>query len=511
MNFRGENGKIGLSFGPAKASMPHCMNIRKFATILVLVVSSFAATNVAPTKAELEAMYNRAFREFSAANYDQALKELDAIDARQPDLAESQNLRGVILMRQAQYDQAEGALQKALATDPKFWNARFNLAEIPFLRKDWAEARKRFEGLLQGNAAELQGDAAQLIQYKILLTYLLEGKENMVDSILAKFELTPDTPAVTYSNAAVAFQHKKENEAKDLIAGAEKKFSPQLNKLFAESFYEIGWMQKPAGQTRVALEITTAAEKAQKAKAIAAEKVDQAEQAFQQRDYTAAKRLIDEADAADPNQPATLNLKGERLLAQKDFDGAENAFKQAAKIDPKFREAQYNLAQIPFKKKEYTKARERFEALFSATPAAGGDNNQASQIIKFKIYRRLLLEGKDSRGQKMMEQFQFTGDTPALYYAQAAWEFKHNNAAKAKDWIDSARKIYSPALNLVFADSFYDVGWLQQPQNVASTPVTPSKEVAKTETAAPSIEPSPIPEPALALNKALKAPEISLQ
>ncbi len=485
------------------------MNIRKFATISVLVISSFAATNVAPTKAELEAMYNKAFREFSAANYDQALKELDAIDARQPDLAESQNLRGVILMRQAQYDQAEAALQKALATDPKFWNARFNLAEIPFLRKDWAEARKRFEGLLQSGTSELQGDAAQLIQYKILLTYLLEGKENMVDSIMAKFELTPDTPAVAYSNAAVAFQHKNEKEAKDLIAGAEKKFSPALNKLFAESLYEVGWMQKPAGQTRVALELTTAAEKAQKAKAIAQEKFEAAEQAFQQRDYTAAKRLIDEADAADPNQPATINLRGEILLAQKDFDGAENAFKQAAKIDPKFREAQYNLAQIPFKKKEYTKARDRFEALFNSTPSPGGDKNQAAQIIKFKIFLTLLLEGKDSRAQKMMEQFQFTGDTPALYYAQAAWEFKHNNSAKANDWIVSAKKIYSPALNMVFADSFYDVGWLQPAQNVAAAPVSPSKEVAKNETAPPSIEPSPIPAPAIALNKQPKAPEIA--
>jgi len=490
--------------------MPLCMNIRKFATITVLVLSSFAATNVAPTKAELESMYDKAFREFSAANYEQALKELDAIDARQPDLAESQNLRAVILMRQAQYDQAEAALQKALATDPKFWNARFNLAEIPFLRKDWAEARKRFEGLLQGGTSELQGDAAQLIQYKILLTYLLEGKENMVDSILAKFELTPETPAVAYSNAAVAFQHKNEKEAKDLIAAAEKKFSPALNKLFAESLYEVGWMQKPAGQTRVALELTTAAEKAAKAKAIASEKFEAAEQAFQQRDYTAAKRLIDEADAADPNQPATINLKGEILLAQKDFDGAENAFKQAAKIDPKFREAQYNLAQIPFKKKDYTKARDRFEALFTSTPAPGGDKNQAAQVIKFKIYLTLLLEGKDSRAQKMMEQFQFTGDTPALYYAQAAWEFKHNNAAKANDWIVSARKIYSPALNMVFADSFYDVGWLQ-PQNVAAAPVTPSKEIAKTETVVPSIEPSPIPAPAIALNKSPKAPEIAPQ
>jgi Flp pilus assembly protein TadD len=483
------------------------MNIRKFATITVLVLSSFAATNVAPTKAELESMYDKAFREFNASNYPQALKELDAIDARQPDLAESHNLRGVILMRQAEYDQAEAALQKALATDPKFWNARFNLAEIPFLKKDWAEARKRFEGLLQGNS-ELQGEAAQLIQYKVLLTYLLEGKENMVDSILAKFELTPDTPAVHYSNAAIALQHKKEQEAKDLLAAAEKKFSPQLNKLFAESLYEVGWLQKPAGQTRVAVELTTAADRAAKAKAIAGEKFEQAEQAFQQRDLTAARRLVDEADAADPNQPATLNLRGEILLAQKDFDGAEGAFKQAAKIDPKFREAQYNLAQIPFKKKEYTKARERFEALFSATPAPGGDKNQAAQVIKFKIFLTLLLEGKDSRAQKMMEQFQFTGDTPALYYAQAAWEFKHSNAQKAQDWITSAKKIYSPALNMVFADSFYDVGWLEQ-KNVAAVPVTPSKEVAKVESTPSTsmIEPSPIPAPATALNKTAKPPE----
>ena len=483
------------------------MNIRKFATITVLVLSSFAATNVAPTKAELESMYDKAFREFNASNYPQALKELDAIDARQPDLAESHNLRGVILMRQAQYDQAEAALQKALATDSKFWNARFNLAEIPFLKKDWAEARKRFEGLLQGNS-ELQGEAAQLIQYKILLTYLLEGKENMVDSMMAKFELTPETPAVHYSNAAIALQHKKEQEAKDLLAAAEKKFSPQINKLFAESLYEVGWLQKPAGQTRVALELTTAADRAAKAKAIAGEKFEQAEQAFQQRDLTAARRLVDEADAADPNQPATINLRGEILLAQKDFDGAEAAFKQAAKIDPKFREAQYNLAQIPFKKKEYTKARERFEALFNATPAPGGDKNQAAQIIKFKIYLTLLLEGKDSRAQKMMEQFQFTGDTPALYYAQAAWEFKHNNTQKANDWIVSARKIYSPALNMVFADSFYDLGWLEQ-KNIAAVPVTPSKEVAKVESTPSTalIEPSPIPAPATALNKNGKAPE----
>src|SRR5438094_3635160 len=57
------------------------MKIWKIAAVAALALSSFAAENVAPTKTELEDMYNKAFREFDANNFPQALKELDAIDA----------------------------------------------------------------------------------------------------------------------------------------------------------------------------------------------------------------------------------------------------------------------------------------------------------------------------------------------------------------------------------------------------------------------------------------------
>src|SRR4029077_1303591 len=204
-----------------------------------------------------------------------------------------------------------------------------------------------------------------------------------------KFELSPETPAVHYANAAIALQHKNAKEAKDWMAAAEKNFSPQLSKLFAESLYEVGWLQKQAGQSRAALEITTPQERAAKLKAFAHSRFEQAQQAFQQRDLDTARKFVEEADATDPNQSPILTLKGEILLEQKDFDGAEAAFKKAAKVDPKFREAQYNLAQVPFKKKDYAKARERFETLFNQTP--GGDKNQAAQMIKFKIFMTFLL------------------------------------------------------------------------------------------------------------------------
>src|SRR6476660_3262100 len=477
------------------------MRIWEITAIVTLACSLFAADNVAPTQAELEEMYNTAYRAFDAGKFPEALKQLDAIDARQPDLAASKNLRGVILMRQGNYDQAEAALTEAARIDPKFWNARFNMAEIPFLKKDWAEARKRFEQLLSTGGSDLAKEASQLIQYKILLTYLMEGKSNMVDSILAKLELSPDTPAVDYVKAAVALQQKNEPEAKDWITAAEKNYSPQLNKLFVESLYEVGWMQKPSGQQRASLPLMTAAERTEKTKAFARSKFEQSQQAFRQRDFANALKLVDEADKVNPNQPATLNLRGEILMQQGKFDDAEVAFKKAAKLDPKLRDAQYNLAQIPFKKKEYAKARDRFETLYKRIP--GGEKNQAAELIKFKIFMALLMDGKESRAHSMMEEFQFTGDTPALYYAQAAWEYKHNNAQKAEDWTSSANKIYSPALNGVFADAFYDVGWLQRPEGTTAPAVAfDAGNVATSQTdSGPAVEPSPIPDKGLTANK----------
>ena len=452
------------------------MKILKFAAVSLLVFGTIAANDVAPSNSELEAMYDKAYRAFDAANYTEALKQLDAIDARKPDLAASQNLRGVVYMRQGLYDKAEAALSEARGLDPKFWNARFNLAEIPFLKKDWAEARKRFQELLTSNAAELQGEAAQLIQYKILLTYLLEGNDTMVDSILAKFELSPDTPAVHYANAAISLQGQNIPDAKNWMSAAERNFSPQLNKLFAESLYEIGWLQKQPGQQRPAVQLLSPDERASKTKVVANTAFEQALQAYEQRDFDSAARLAEQADTAEPNQPQVLNLRGAILLEQQKYDEAERFFKQALKADPKFREAQFNLADVPFRNKDYAEARDRFQALLKQTP--GGDKNQAAQLINFRIFLTYLLEGKDSRAQKLMEQFQFSGDTPGLYYAEAAWEFKHDNADKANDWITSARKIYPSASNAQYAAGFYDLGWLKNAMAVSSPSPTASVDGA---------------------------------
>ena len=80
------------------------MKIQKIAAVVVLVFGSFAASSVAPSKAELEAMYSKAFREFDANNFSEALKQLDEIDARQPD-------RGRIAQFAGRYFDAAGQVR----------------------------------------------------------------------------------------------------------------------------------------------------------------------------------------------------------------------------------------------------------------------------------------------------------------------------------------------------------------------------------------------------------------
>ena len=79
-------------------------------------------------------------------------------------------------MRLGEYRKAETALRKAREIDPDFWEARFNLAEVPFLTQDWTEARRRFTALAAEPNDHLDGATSDLIQFKILLTLLLEGK-----------------------------------------------------------------------------------------------------------------------------------------------------------------------------------------------------------------------------------------------------------------------------------------------------------------------------------------------
>ena len=466
------------------------------ALIFLLGLSSFAANVVAPTKAELEALYAVAARALNGGNVPEALKQLDAIDARQPDMAAAKNLRGVALMRIGEYGVAEKALQKARELDPGLWEARFNLAEISFLRKNWAEARHRFEALADAKSEEAQGATGDLIQFKILLTYLLEGKEKKAVEIVDRLQTSSTSPAYYCGKAAIALRHKEKTEAKLALKAAEKLFSPSLNNLFVESFYEVGWMEKPAGALPVALEVASRAEMVARAQ----EDFGKAEQAYRQRDYKGALQLLNQVDATAPNQAVSQNLRGKILLAQGEDGAAEAAWRDAVAADPEFLEARFNLARIPFKKRDYADARKQLEAILGAT-SGGKPQQHWEQLIRYQIFLTILLEGRDGPAQKALDEFKMMDETPALYYAQAAWAFQHGNARQGNAWVANANNLFSEDLNQAFAAPFADLGWLsktgasatakQAAPAAGSTPAIQETAAGQTPSDQPKMPPTP--------------------
>ncbi|HEY3663705.1 MAG TPA: tetratricopeptide repeat protein [Chthoniobacterales bacterium] len=467
------------------------------AAIFFLVLSSFAASTVAPTKSELEAMYADAAQELNAGHYRDALKKLDAIDERQPDLAAAQNLRGVALMRLKEYRNAETALHKARSIDPSFWEAQFNLAEVPFLAGNWTLARSRLEDLIAEPNEHVEEATRDLIQFKILLTCLIEGKEKQGAAAFEKLKSSTASPALYYAKAAFALRRKEQREAKEWMATAAKEFSPQLNRLFTESFYEVGWLPKPKDAAPVALEVTSPAERVARAQADLAK----AERAFRQRDFEGAWKLLDEVDAIAPNQAVTFNLRGEILLEQGKIGEAETALHSALAADPQFLDAQYNLARVPFARKDFATARKELEALLGAF--SGAKEERRERLIRYQIYLTLLLEGHEGAAQKAMDDFKMMDGSPALYYAQAAWAFQHGNPKQGKNWVANAENLFPVDSNRAFAAPFVDLGWMNNgtapavsatPAPVVAQEATPKPEETPAPTVAPIVEqPSPSP------------------
>jgi hypothetical protein len=136
---------------------------------------------------------------------------------------------------------------------------------------------------------------------------------------------------------------------------------------------------------------------------------------------------------------------------------------------------------VAFKQRDYAESQKEFEALLGAI-SGSKKADQREQLIRYQIYLSLLLQGHESAAQKALDDFKMMDETPALYYAQAAWAFQHGNAKQADNWIANAQNLFSPESNRPFAAGLRDVGWL------GSAPTSQVTQLAQKE---PSGGPTP--------------------
>jgi Flp pilus assembly protein TadD len=189
--------------------------------------------------------------------------------------------------------------------------------------------------------------------------------------------------------------------------------------------------------------------------------------AYMGADYPRALALLDQAEPLKPDQPDNLNLRGIIHLRRGAYGEAETAFSRAVAFDPTLWAAQFNLAEIPFRLKEFPKARTRFERLLSQTSRFKNKNQW--ELVQYKAFLCCLLAGDEAAAQKKLEKLPpVDAATPAHLYAQAALAFSRKDSAGAAKSITAAQAAFSPALNNLFSESLVLAGWGTGPLPPAS-------------------------------------------
>jgi hypothetical protein len=72
-----------------------------------------------------------------------------------------------------------------------------------------------------------------------------------------------------------------------------------------------------------------------------------------------------------------------------------------------------------------------------------------------------LAEHNENGAHDALRAIGFPTETPAYYYAQAAWAFAHGKNSEASKWIRTAEQISPAAINSWFARLLFELGWIK--------------------------------------------------
>lgn len=178
--------------------------------------------------------------------------------------------------------------------------------------------------------------------------------------------------------------------------------------------------------------------------------VEQAIEDFKNKKYDAVVAFADSAPLEGGDKAFVLNLKGAALTKKKDYAGAQKAFSEALETAPGMFAAQFNIHEIDFLQGKYPEAVQGFSEMLQGDPT--------NELLGFKVFLAQLKSGDKDAAQKTLSKIRYPGDTPAWYFAQAAWLLEKGENDRASDYLTGARYIF-PGKTELYEESFTDLGW----------------------------------------------------
>lgn len=166
---------------------------------------------------------------YEAGEYQAAMNRLNALQGEAAQDVNMLNMRGVILGKLGEHEQAEQVFQDILAANPSFSPALYNIGDMRFARGDYEGALRSFDEI------SLKEPRNDLIRFRILLSHLALGHEEEAAKIAAAMIPAGGTPAWYYAQAMLAKKRGEPRQAKSHLTMAREIYGQDECRSFEEA------------------------------------------------------------------------------------------------------------------------------------------------------------------------------------------------------------------------------------------------------------------------------------
>ena len=178
---------------------------------------------------------------------------------------------------------------------------------------------------------------------------------------------------------------------------------------------------------------------------------------YQTGRLASALTKLDERDKGSGKSGDTLDLRGAIALEEGNFDAARKAFTEAHQLQPDLFAPRLHLGDLALREKKYAAAGAIYQQLLRETNVL-----IANERSRYGLLIVALASHDEPAAKTALANLQFPTESPAYYFAQAAWEFAHGNKGSAKKWIATAGGIFVAPLLAWFDRPLYDLGWQKE-------------------------------------------------
>jgi tetratricopeptide (TPR) repeat protein len=203
--------------------------------IAILLSASFAYPDTKnEAKKSYDSIVDKAARDLKDGKIDDAAKDAQQAEKLDPNNPETANLQGIVASKKKDYPEAISQFNRALAENPKFYTAKFNLADTLMLQGNYDQAHSALEDLRQVDPK------SEVVQFRLALDYVLANQPDKAMALIDLMDFPGKTPAYYYARAAVWLKKGLVKDATQYSVNAHKYYTDSQCSYFVSVLREMG-------------------------------------------------------------------------------------------------------------------------------------------------------------------------------------------------------------------------------------------------------------------------------